>query len=720
MTYQTGMDMADDTAPENQETTETQARAQQIDQWCEKIKTAKSCDKIKDAFKQMREDMKFARGLQWKGQTKLDDDRYVINITQRHLRQREAALYARNPVAVAKRRNTLDFQLWDGNPASLANAQQQMMQAQQMMQVAQQTGDLATLEQAMQIAQQAQALIQDYQQGTQRRQMLDRMSKTLEIVWRHQIGEQQPPFKKRMKHLVRRVLTTGVGYAKLGYHRFNEYNAEDVARVTDLSEQVAALESDLAQMEEGAPGYEEGSARLAELEDLMQSVTGEQTAYIREGLDFDFPAATSIIPDPDCVNLDGFIGARWIAQEWLLTPDQVRDVYGKDISAASYTEYDTEGNELSKQEYDDDDGENRRATKARIYEVWDKHTRQTFTVCEGYSEFLREPAAPQIQLERFWPFFTLMFNGLEDEEHLFPPSDVFLIRHPQVEMNISRQRLREHRDAARPGYVTPRGKLDESDKNRLATREAHSITELNGMSESDDVRRLLQPLPTNPIDPNLYEVNSLQDDTYKAVGTQEAVMGGSSGVSATESSIAESARLSAVGSAVDELDDFLTELAKSASHLMLVEMAPETVQEIAGRGAVWPDLSAEEVAKDLWLEIRAGSSGRPNKSAELQNLERVMPFLLQIPGIRPDKLAEEVLNRLDDRLDIADFYEMGMPSIVAGNANAQPATGDAESDPNQQNLQGRDQTAVEQGDSNMGPRPTPEARNMDPNRAQPG
>src|SRR5690554_3843806 len=174
-----------------------EATKQLVGVWAGRVKRAKAHHA--DAFERMREDMRFARGLQWADQKDLKDSRYVANIVQRHLRQREAALYARNPKAVAYRRTTLDFPVWDGEPQSLMQAQQTMMMAQQVMAQAQQTGDMQMAEQAMMQMQQAQSVLQDYQQGMARRNMLDKMGKSLEVVWKHQAGEQQPPFKSSMK-----------------------------------------------------------------------------------------------------------------------------------------------------------------------------------------------------------------------------------------------------------------------------------------------------------------------------------------------------------------------------------------------------------------------------------------------------------------------------------------------------------------------------------------
>ena len=47
------------------------------------------------------------------------DDQYVANILQRHVQQRTAQLYAKNPKALAKRRTRMDYAVWDGDEDTL-------------------------------------------------------------------------------------------------------------------------------------------------------------------------------------------------------------------------------------------------------------------------------------------------------------------------------------------------------------------------------------------------------------------------------------------------------------------------------------------------------------------------------------------------------------------------------------------------------------------------
>src|SRR5262245_29558389 len=68
------------------------------------------------AFKRMCRDMQVAM---WGAEESWGEDNYRANIVGRHVKMKTAALYAKNPKAVANRRDTLDFAVWDENPNSL-------------------------------------------------------------------------------------------------------------------------------------------------------------------------------------------------------------------------------------------------------------------------------------------------------------------------------------------------------------------------------------------------------------------------------------------------------------------------------------------------------------------------------------------------------------------------------------------------------------------------
>jgi hypothetical protein len=390
-----------------------------------------------------------------------------------------------------------------------------------------------------------------------------------------------------------------------------------------------------------------------------------------------------------------------------LSVEQVKRIYKVDLRSTTFKAYDGHGKELhaaSQNEKIAEAGGEDDSSKCMVWELYDRSTGRCYVFADGYPDYLKEPEAPYVKLEQFFPFFPLVFNEIEDENSLFPPSDVTLMRHMQVEHNVSRQRLREHRDANRPKYVTPNGKLSADDKLNLSYGAAHSVIALDGMQSGDRVQDVLQPVPFTHIDPNLYEVNSFFDDILKVEGTQEANMGGTSGATATETSIAEQSRATSLGSNVDDLDDFLTDVARASGQILLTELSAETVKEIAGPGAVWPELSAQEISQELMLTVRAGSSGKPNKAQEIQNFERMAPLLMQIPGISPQWMAQEAIERLDDRIDLAEAFLAGQPSINAQNTLAGNPPDPVTDDPSQQGAQGGNNAArPAQSDTNMGP-----------------
>jgi len=650
-----------------------------VRQWMAKIKKAKS--RWAPVFKRMRDDMAFSQGKQWP-QMQEEDTRYVCNITLRQVNQKVAGLYAKNPTTIATRRKTLDFKLWDGNMSTIQQAQQAMSA------VDPTTGlPLPIPPEAMAMAQ---AFMADVQQGMERRRMADKIGKTLEIVYEYQVNEQQIPFKTSMKQLVRRVVVTGVGYCKVGYHRLMQKQPGDVERVTDVTQ--PARRAERINLDLQANKIDKDSPQAAELLAMASAIQDQTQVLVKEGLDFEFPSATTLIVDPCCRQLVGFVGARWVAQEYMLTPDDVKEIYGIDVGQ-NYTGYTSGGqNAQTQQLIYGTESKRAEGTQCAVYELYDKSTGMSMTVCEGYPDFLISPAVPPLQIETFWPWFVLVFNATEDEECIFPPSDVYLMRNMQVDHNVARQRLREHRDAARPKHAVARGLLDEPDKQALTGSSAHTLVELNGLPPGTPIDSVLQRVPYSPIDPALYDVNSSMEDVLKAVGAQEANLGGTSSATATESSIAESSRMTSQGSNADDLDDFLTAIAQAASHILLNELSPETATEIAGPGALWPDLSREQVAQDLTLTVRAGSSGRPNKAAEIQNMQQIAPFLLQVPGVRPDWIASQLIQRLDDRVDMTDAFAESLPSVMQMNQPPQGAgamqPGGGPTPPDQQGPQG--------------------------------
>ncbi len=638
-------------------------RAELVKEKCKAIEEAKA---YWDAtFKKMRAGAVFARGKQWPAQ-KEDDDRYIANVTLRHINQRVANIYAKNPKVRAQRRQKLYLQVWDGTPEMLQMAAATMQQA-QLQQQAQAGGVVLPAMPATGMdPATAQAILTEAQEAQSKRKLFERMGKTLEIVAQYSLDEPVPKFKPQAKQLVRRVLTCGVGYLKLGYQRLMKYDSADVdARIKDATDRMAEIEALLADLQDKETQSEGKEAE--ELRLLIENLQKEKEVVLREGLVFSFPKAWSLVVDPAVTQLKGFVGAGWVAEEYILTPKQVQKFYKVDVGK-SFEAHKATGSRGDKRFKDQ--------RFCAVYQVYDLVALQCFTVCLGYPDFLKEPGDPDVVLEQFHPYYTLSFNDVEpdaDDDNPYPPSDVDLIRPMQVEYNRGREGLRTHRQAQRPAHVVANGVFDDPTLQALSTHADHEVVKTN-LSKNDDINKLLMAKPTIQIQPELYEVENVFIDTQRVVGDQAANLGGTSGSTATEVGIAENTRVTSIQSNIDDLDEFLTDVMRGAGQILLAEMSKTTVQEIAGPAAVWPEMppTRKEVARELQLEIKAGSSGKPNRQARLNVLEKVGPLVMQTPGFKPRKWGEILLGEFDEGIDIDDVLDDSLPSMTAMNAMAKP------------------------------------------------
>lgn len=684
------------------------------------------------AFERMRDDMqiaKYGRSQKWEA------TKYTANIIGKHIRQRTASLYAKDPKATARVRPTLDYKLWDENPQTLMMSMQAVaayqaqvaVQQQQQQAMAQQAAaqglPVPPMEQpqAPQQVQLAQQVVQDAQQGMQKHKQLKKLGTTLGLLFSHSLTEQNPlEFKVAAKSAVRRATTTSVAYIKLGYQRQFGRRTEDVNKLADSRERLDRMQT--LMQEASGEDFDSLSAEAAELELMVQALEQDPgEVLLREGLTFDFPRATNVIPDKATQSLVGFLGAGHVTVQYFYTAERVKDIFGVDLDgkftpyrrpgdgaalgdAASYSGFSVADDEMDGTEAAAVNGgdEKKKGGLVCVWEYYDKPTGMVYYLADGHEDFLAEPAAPDVTVDDFWPIRALTFNDTEDEDELYPPSDVYLARSMQEEINLSREGERQHKKARVPRWIYGKGSVDEADVDLIRNSEPFEAVGVNIGGDSD-MSKVFQAFPIQGVDPNLYTTQGYLGDMQLVVGAQAAQMGATGGATATESAIAANSTSSFDNSGVDDLDAWLTWIARSAGQIFLREMSPETVTRIAGEGAVWPgmngleEMTPDDIADDVYLEVEAGSSGRPNQAVEIKNWKEMLPFLLQMGQINPVWLAKESLRRLDDRLDLTDAIVENLPSIMAQNRSAQVGTANPQTDPNDQGDKGGDKAPTPGG-----------------------
>lgn len=633
-----------------------EGRRKLVEEWATRVKDSRTF--FDQDFKRMRDNMAFTEGKQWPDYVRngsVRDDRYVANISLRHVQQRTAELYPNNPTMKAKRTEKIVAQTWDGSSMALIQAEQQMQQAMMV---------------GMMPPPDAMAIMQDAQMVKQFDNLMERIGKTLELLYEYNIREQTHSFKNGMKMTVRRAIITGVGYVKLGFQRAMKMKPEIEARIADMSERLANIERLMADLSDDQ--FQDDSAEAESAKIALQALMAEPQLIVREGLSFSYTDSTALIPDRKCRSLKNFVGADWVAEEFILSLDEIKEVYMVDVGQ-SFTAYDDKGptsvsrTSSTRRSYDAGGGKDGCEECACVWEIYNRKDGTVLIVCDGYPDFLQEPGPPETETERFWPWFAFVMNEGYDEKHLFPQSDIDLIRDMQLELNRARQGLREHRRANRPKTAVAAGMLEEADLEKLRTHPANALLELNALSPGQKIDDVLQPVKMPPIDPTVYDTSQTFEDVLRVLGSDQADQGTTSNATATEVSVAQFSQNTDTSSVVDDLNDMMSEMAVAASQILLLNVSVETVQKVVGSGAVWPQLDPQTIAENVWLEVNTGANGPPNRQEDVQMLTQIMPLLQRVPGISPEWMARELIRRMGADIDLTDAFAEGLPSVEALN-----------------------------------------------------
>jgi hypothetical protein len=233
----------------------------------------------------------------------------------------------------------------------------------------------------------------------------------------------------------------------------------------------------------------------------------------------------------------------------------------------------------------------------------------------------------------------------------------------QIDINKAGEGLREHRTANRPTWVVT-NKMTENDRAKLASpRPAHTALLIEGLQDGDDIKKHIQPLPTAVIDEKLYSPQPAMQAMMQATGIQAADLGQQRpDERATGQQISAQQKASTDGSNIDDVDFALTTEAQMIWEMCIQETPSATVKKWVGDGAIWPDVPAQrlDMMNEIFLQIEAGSSGKPNQAIEVQNFQLIAPQLAQLmqaEGKSLEPLIREGVRRLGDKLDVDEFLK---------------------------------------------------------------
>lgn len=499
-------------------------------------------------------------------------------------------------------------------------------------------------------------------QGASNYGTVKRFGETLEAVLRTKFVK-ECNLKRRGKEAVRATMASGLGWAKLIYRENIERDPLIEQQLNDIQENLKRVEmlrsrlrrdDSIADNEKTQEELKQAIAGLAEKVEVVSS----------RGLIIDRPLSEDIaILDGTICNFDNYTQAGAIAQRIWYSADQFETTFGFKPEGANQYAAPRE-NKDGQQKKKNGSGK----TFYCVFEVWSKLDNTVYTICKGIKGYIREPYRPPNVSERWYPFFALGFNLVDGE--FYPMSDVELLTELVDEYNTTRTNFAEHRKESLPVRIARAGgSLSPEDITRIQNRKINEVVVIQGASGKPLDEDLFE-FKNIPLDPMVYDTTPIRADIDLVSGATDAARGAVvKAKTATEAEIMQQGLSARSAERQDAIEDWISEMSNCAAQILLDKLTMEDVVKVAGDEAVWPEMSKEQIYDLVQVEVRAGSTGKPNAARDQERWLKLLPLLqeamVKVTELRAQgqydmadavvELVKETMRRFDERIDLDDF-----------------------------------------------------------------
>ena len=505
------------------------------------------------------------------------------------------------------------------------------------------------------------------------------LGKTLTKVVNRQLTDAD--LKQRAKSTVRAALTCSFGAAKVMYQREMRNDPLIQSRIQDAQDNLVRVQSLLLSLNDDTSRADQERLE-AELKETIAALEEQSEIVAAEGMVIDRILTENILVDPAVTEFSDYPNADWIAQIVPMKRTVAQGLYGYKLDKAKIYKTNQAGNDGDSRIYSATGSKTDDDEQICILEIWDKQSHRVYTMAEGCDFWLRDPYTPQTG-ERWYPFFLLSLNQIDGK--FIGPSFVDLTGMLQKEHNDARDAYNAHRELVKPGYIAS----DETDQKTLRNFTDANLGEVTLVrSDGRPLNLVLVPKQHPPFDQAAYDTTQVRVDWEVVTGQQDAAR--STVVkpkTATEASIMQQSLGNRIAEFRDAVEDFTRDIAQYTCEILLQEFTVEQVEKIMGPhktgpipgtedemtgqpmlGVIeyayqWPELTKGDVFNLVELQIRAGTSGEPDRLEQQEIWTRLIPLLLQLmdqimklqagsmdasPFIA---LLKETVGRFDDRID---------------------------------------------------------------------
>lgn len=679
--------------------------------WLERYDAARKFDE--EARKQYAKDRRYARG----------DSGAIVdaNIIGTFIDILESFYYARDPdidVLPAKSAEPPSIDAVRDAAAGVVENDPQVKQAAMIAYQATlaETGDQATAQQAAEAAMVAvsdtliQAQFDAMQEQYQKRQRDNKAyAETIELIvsrlWK------DSGLKARGRKMTRSNLTTGVGIIKAFWDERTAQTPETAKQIADLQDNIKRAAAERADMEDRDPGLfariadgiksvvgADLESKLASYERQLAAIRAQAERVIARGFVVDSVRSEDLQVAPG-VDLCDYLDAPWIvhripmpfadAQAKLaLSPETMKDAVRYSarkpvmrqnesamVQAESFDVTDADAYVSSMQAGDTGTAA---GEFVMLLEIWDRTSNTVLTAIEGLKCWAKPAFSPKATT-RFYPFFLLTGPEVDGQRH--PQSLVSRSMKLADEYNRIGDALRTHRMRIKPKMMFLKGTIGHDAMTKVNDGEVGEYVGVETTIPNADLRMMFVPVQYPMIDMAVYDRSPIVAELERLWGVQEALSGGINvAKTATEAEIQQTGFQARTGGRRDALESVLQDLAQYTAEVARANLDDEDVRVMVGPDAMWPEYKgAVDLNSLVTVEIRAGSSGKPNTNADRQAWSQQLALFsasVDKIGMLRNSLPEDIADahetllritaeRSGDRLDIDQLVPQPGPAPMA-------------------------------------------------------
>jgi len=527
-----------------------------------------------------------------------------------------------------------------------------------------------------------------------------KFGKTLELVIRRLWKKGK--LKAVMEPSVRSSITVGPGWFKAAWMERQNRDPVLIKRIDDLQDNIARLNALAADVESGEG--QDTDAKRAELEQAIQGLRAEVEVVIARGLGIDFIPSEDVQVSPNVPSLACYLDAPWIAHRVFMPLSDAKAEFaelGDKIKRAT-TYYQTKPLDPTENrdtgllaEVDPEEADSHKPGggiaqggegSVCVWEIQCRDSNMILTLIEGLDCYARPPMPPNPGTSRFYNLFLWAPGIVDGQRH--PQSLVNRSARLFDEYNRVRSAFAEHRRRAIPKLGFDETNLSAEYAKKLESGGVGEMIGLRPLRPGEPIGSMLSPIQYNGIDMGLYDTGVIRSELEMLWGIQEALSSSvQTAKTATEAELMQQGTMARISYRRDSLEELLTALGQHTAEIALQKMTHEDVVSIAGPEAYWPEgLTVEELDILVSVEIRAGTTGKPDTSRQREAWATMMPLLQQsimqvgqLRGSSPldiaeciEELVEETLARTGERID-ADRFLPDVPEMIPGQMPQQGA-----------------------------------------------